>query len=86
VDDDREKLMLRDLQATALPNDSLLQILQEILEGERSIDSVTRRDDELRTKLGLKTIQDTAMTNPTKQPSARRFVGERNPTRDTVGV
>jgi hypothetical protein len=86
VDDNRESLTIRDLQATALPNDSLLQILQEILEGERSIESVTRRDDELRTKLGLKTMQDAAVTNTTKPPSARRSVGERNPIRDSVGV
>ena len=83
----RDLLALRDLEATALTNDSLLQILQEILEGERSIDASTKRGGDLRAKLGLKSVQNSAAPpGDAKMPSVRRTVGERKPNRDLVGV
>jgi hypothetical protein len=82
----RDSLEMRDLEATALTQDSLLQILQEILEGERSIEGWTNRGDELRTKLGLKPVQDSATSlGGAKVPAIRRAVGERKPNRDLVG-
>jgi hypothetical protein len=82
-----DTLEMGDMEATALTQDSLLQILQEILEGERSIEAATQRTDELRAKLGIKAVKNsTAPLNGTKEGTVRRSVGERNPTRDVVGV
>jgi hypothetical protein len=87
VEAHRDSLEMRDLEATALTQDSLLQILQEILEGERSIEAWTKRGDELRTKLGLKPVENSAPPpGGSKMPAVRRAVGERKPTRDLVRV
>jgi hypothetical protein len=87
VEAHRDSLEMRDLEATALTQDSLLQILQEILEGERSIEAWTKRGDELRTKLGLKPVQSSAPPPGDSKPQAiPRAVGERKPKRDLVAV
>ena len=52
-----DSLEMHDLGVSALTEDSLLQILQEILEGERSIEAARRRTDELRAKLGIKEVK-----------------------------
>lgn len=82
-----DSLEMHDLGVSALTEDSLLQILQEILEGERSIEAARRRTDELRAKLGIKEVKNSAAPiNYAKEATIRRSVGERNPTRDVVGV
>jgi hypothetical protein len=87
VEAGRDSLEMRDLKGTAQTRDALLQILQEILEGERSIEAWTNRGDELRTKLGLKPVQDSAAPlGGAKASATRRAVGERKPSRDLVGV
>jgi hypothetical protein len=87
IDAHRDSLEMRDLEATALTQDSLLQILQEILEGEGSIEGWMKRGHELRTKLGLKPVQrPSSHPGDSKGPAARRAVGERKPKRDLVGA
>jgi hypothetical protein len=87
VDARRDSLAMRDLETTALTNDSLFQILEEILEGERSIAKWTQRGDDLRTKLGLKPIKNSAAPpGGAKVPAGGQAVGERKPSRDLVGV
>ena len=87
VDAGRDSLATRDLEATALTNDSLFQILEEILEGERSIAKWTQRGDDLRTKLGLKPVKNSAAPpGGAKVPAGGQAVGERKPSRDLVGV
>jgi hypothetical protein len=88
IEGHRDLLEMRDLEATVLTQDSLLQILQEILEGERSIEAWTNRGDELRAKLGLKPVQSSATPRPddAKGPATHRAVGERKPKRDLVGA
>jgi hypothetical protein len=86
VEAQRDLLEMGDLEATALTQDSLIQILQEILEGERSIEAWTKRGDELRTKLGLKPVQSSSSRpGNSKGPATTRAVGERKPKRDLVG-
>jgi hypothetical protein len=87
VEAGKSSLELSDLEATALSNDSLIQMLQETLEGERRIESSKLRGDELRTKLGLqKPPSPTAQVEVGKAVSPRRVVGERKLIRDPVGV
>ena len=86
VDARRDSLTMTDVEATALTQDSLRQILQEILEGERSISNWTQRSDDLRTMLGLKSANNPEPSDGAKAPAVRRAVGQRNPTRDPVGV
>jgi hypothetical protein len=82
-----DSLEIADLEARALTQDSLLQILQEIVEGERAIEGARRRTDELRAKLGIKPVASSVPADGgAKQPAVRRSVGERHPIRDTVGV
>jgi hypothetical protein len=83
----RTLLILGDLEATALSNDSLLQMLQEILEGEGRIEASKQRGDELREKLGLQKPESPSVLPIIKKPEyERRRVGERKPNRDPVGV
>ncbi len=83
----RTLLEPQDLQETALSNDSLLQMLQEILEGEGRIEGSMLHGDKLREKLGLQKAENpTAPLGVGKAASPRRGVGERKPNRDPVGV
>jgi nucleoside-triphosphatase THEP1 len=87
IETGRTCLEMKDLEAIALSNDSLLAILQEILEGERLIESSKLKGDELRSKLGLQKSQTApAETTDEKAAPPRHAVGERNLTRDPVGV
>jgi len=87
VDARRDALTLADLQAAALPEESLLQILAEILEGERSIGGWTQKGDDLRDKLGLKPLKSPGLPlAKAKKPVVRLAVGQRKPTRDPVNV
>ena len=83
----RTCLEMKDLEAIALSNDSLLAMLQEILSGEQLIESGKLRGDELRSKLGLQKSQSPP-AQPTDEKAAPpgRGVGERNLTRDRVGI
>jgi energy-coupling factor transporter ATP-binding protein EcfA2 len=85
VEAGRGTLELQDLEVTALSNDSLLQLLQEITEGEGRIESSMSKGEELRKKLGLQKPQS-PQSEGGRAPSQRRAVGERNPHRDLVGV
>ena len=70
---------MSDLEATALSNDSLLAMLQEILAGERLIESSKLKGDELRSKLGiLKSQPPPAQPTEEKAAPPRRAVGERD--------
>lgn len=83
----RTSLKLSDLEETALCNDSLLQMLQEILEGEGRIEASASHGDKLREKLGLKKAQSPTVTAAVKKSTfVHRTVGERKPNRDAVGV
>jgi hypothetical protein len=86
VDAQRDRLTLVDLEATALPEESLVQILTEIVEGERSIAGWSQKGDDLRAKLGLKPINNPAATAGAKMLGVRLAVGQRKPTRDPVNV
>jgi hypothetical protein len=83
VEAGRDTLAFRDLEATKLTRDSLLQILQEILEGERSVAAGTQGGDELRVKLGLTAV---VPAKDAKGNANRPPVGVRKPHRDLVGV
>jgi hypothetical protein len=83
----RTCLEMKDFEGTALSNDSLLAMLQEILDGERLIESSNLRGDELRSKLGLQKSQEPPVeTGDEKADPRRRPVGERNLNRDPVGL
>jgi hypothetical protein len=87
IDAGRSSLDLKDLENTALSNESLIQMLQEIREGEAKIESDSLRRDELRNLLGLQKNQETSPeANSTKSTHSRRTVGERAPVRDPVGI
>jgi len=83
----RTLLKLQDLQETALSNGSLLQMLQEILEGEGRIEGSMLHGDKLREKLGLQKAENpTAALGVGKAAPPPRGVGERKPNRDPIGV
>lgn len=77
----------QDLEKTALNNGSLIQMLQEIHEGEGRIESSLSDGEKLREKLGLqKAATSNIHSEPEKPARPRRNVGERTLTRDPVGV
>jgi hypothetical protein len=70
-----------------MTNDSLIQLLQEILEGETRIESDKLRGDELRNWLKLQKHEKVAAQEEApKATPPRRAVGERKLVRDPVGV
>jgi hypothetical protein len=81
----RDHLRLQDFDSVALSNDSLLQMLQEILEGERRMEARMERGDELRTKLGLRNPENTEARENDKGAVKSGPVGERKLGRDLVG-
>jgi hypothetical protein len=85
IESGRDHLQLQDFESIALGNDSLLQMLQEILEGERRMEARTERGDELRTKLGLQKSESSETEKSDKKDSKNRPVGERKLGRDPVG-
>jgi hypothetical protein len=85
VDARRGALTMADLEATVQTDDALLQMLQEIIEGERSVGGWTQRGGELRAKLDLQqVISPAAAPGSAIVPPIRRSVGERKPIRDPV--
>ena len=86
VDSKRVALTPADLEATKLSEESLMQILTEILEGENSIGAWTQKGDDLRAKLGLKPVKSPVPPCGKKLPAVRLAVGQRKPTRDPVKV
>jgi hypothetical protein len=88
IDAGRGCLEMKDLEATALSNDSLLAMLGEILAGERLIEASELGGDELRSKLGIQKSQPPPPAQPSEEKSAppRRAVGERNLTRDPACI
>ena len=86
VDSQRDALTLPDLEATKLSEESLMQILTEILEGENSIGAWPQKGDDLRAKLGLKPIKSPVPPGGEKLPAVRLAVGQRKPNRDPVKV
>ncbi len=87
VEAGRRSLIFADLEATVLENDSLLEILQEIREGEARIALAAAQGEELRKQLGLgkSNASDTAEM-AASQNIPKRVVGERKPVRDPVGA
>jgi hypothetical protein len=87
MDAGRSVLEFSDLEKTAMTNDSLLQLLQEIEEGEARIESDKQQADVLRARLKLqKQNNGEARAAESKPVSPRRAVGERKLARDPVGV
>lgn len=85
IESGRDHLRLQDFDSVALSNDSLLQILQEILEGERRMEARMERGDELRAKLGLRKPENTGAQKNDKSTLKSGPVGERKLGRDPVG-
>ena len=95
VDGERNTLTRLDLERSALPRDEMAKIVDEILRGEQIIrDEESMSEGELRRKLSLPCTSDTheVMANdPSQAPDQlprkrRRRPGQRNPSRDPVGL
>ncbi len=83
LDKQIETIEMKHVQARALSVSQCKQILIEIEEGEKTLEETQKHRDELRSALGL-----TKISSPKKSKNATKRnskVGQRKPTRDTIG-
>lgn len=79
-------LTVKRLQRQAMPPDQLMNIIRELLEGERRLAAIEEQRPQIRQALGLpatSAVRPPVKTTPAKRQSQR--VGERVPVRDPIG-
>lgn len=72
------------LRRYAISPDSLLNIVRQIIEGERKLAELEDKRRQIRMALGL--IREPILSTPVKAEPKKRRVGERRPVRDPIGV
>jgi hypothetical protein len=71
------------LQRCAISPDRLLNIVRQIIEGERKLAELEEKRHQIRTALGL--VSEPIWPEPVNPAPKKRRVGERRPVRDPIG-